>query len=236
MTIDAARLTGLPSIVVALALAGAPAHASAQSRDARPQSRVDVVVGGGLLAGAGLGSKDATLRANSTTPQPYRLFTAVSRFSAAPLFEIRSSVPLNRRLEIEGGLVLTHPELRSAIGNDVENPAALTIVERVDQYFIDARLIVMIDELSLGDRTVPFVEGGGGYLRQLHEGQAVVEHGHLYHLGAGLKHWMVARDRGAIKGAGVRGDARVYVMARGISFGNRPRPRAAISGSFFVSF
>jgi hypothetical protein len=36
---------------------------------------------------------------------------------------------------------------------------------------------------------VPFVLGGGGYLRELHEKNEVIETGREYHAGAGLHLW-----------------------------------------------
>ena len=36
---------------------------------------------------------------------------------------------------------------------------------------------------------MPFVYGGAGYLRELHEGEALVEEGLEYHAGGGIKVW-----------------------------------------------
>jgi hypothetical protein len=83
---------------------------------------------------------------------------------------------------------------------------------------------------------VPFAAAGIGYLRQLHEGLTLVEQGHLYHLGGGLKHWLAVRDRGRIRALGVRTDARLYLLRDGIAFKDRPRPLGAISGSLFIDF
>jgi hypothetical protein len=88
----------------------------------------------------------------------------------------------------------------------------------------------------LGRRTIPFVAGGAGYLRQLHQGRTFIEQGHVYHLGGGIRHWLIARDRGFIKAAGLRADGGVYVFVSGISFDGHPRPQAAASGSVFVAF
>jgi hypothetical protein len=40
-----------------------------------------------------------------------------------------------------------------------------------------------------GGSGVPFVSGGAGYLRELHEGNLLVETGTEYHATAGLKYW-----------------------------------------------
>jgi hypothetical protein len=215
-------------------LAAAPA--AAQTPDTVPAGRVEVAAGGGWLGGSQLGSGDANLRAASTTPTPFRLFSVDSRLAPAPTFDVKAGYALSPRFVVEGGLTLSHPELRASISNDVEAAPPITIAERIDQYGVDAGLVVMIRELAIGGRTVPFVSGGAGYLRQLHEGQTVVEHGHFFHAGGGVKHWLLARARGLLNGAGVRVDARLYLMSGGVAFENRPRPHGAVSGSVFVAF
>ena len=221
-------------LLVMVILLAAPA--SAQTPDLTQTGRVELDAGGGWLGGAQLGSVDANLRAATTTPTPFRLFSVDSRFVAAPTVHVKAGYALSRRFTVEGGLTLGHPELRASISDDVEAAPPITVSERIDQYGIDASLVVMIRELAIGGRTLPFVSAGGGYLRQLHEGQTVVEQGHLFHAGGGLKHWLLARQRGFINGAGVRVDARLYVMSGGIAFEDRPRPRGAVSGSVFLAF
>jgi hypothetical protein len=94
----------------------------------------------------------------------------------------------------------------------------------------------MIDEWRMGRRTVPFAAGGVGYLRQLHEGLTVIEQGHFYHAGGGVKHWLMTRERGRLRAVGLRADARLYLLAEGISFDADPRSHLAISGSVFLAF
>lgn len=202
----------------------------------RPVRRIEVSAGSGLFGGSALGTADANLRANDTTVRPFRLFSSDSRFGAAPLVEVRGGFSFNRRFGTEAVFVFARPELRTSVSGDVEGVPALTIVERVDQYSVEGSLVIMFDELGLGRRTVPFVATGVGYVRQLHEGLTLIEQGHSFHLGGGLKHWLTVRDRGRIRAAGVRADARLYLMARGVSFEDGPRPLGAISGSFFVAF
>jgi hypothetical protein len=40
-----------------------------------------------------------------------------------------------------------------------------------------------------GGRGVPFVSAGGGYIRELHEGNELVETGNEFHATAGVKYW-----------------------------------------------
>jgi hypothetical protein len=202
----------------------------------RPLSRVEVDAGGGLFGGARLGAGDANLRANAQTPQPFRLFTADSRFERAPSVHLRAAVALGRRLAVEGSVSRSRPEIRTSLTADVEGAAPLASIERVDQYVFDVSLVLMLDARRLGPRLVPFVAGGAGYLRQLHEGHTLIEHGHVYHAGGGIKYWLFTRTSGFLRSAGLRGDARVQLLRGGIAFEDRARPHAAISGSVFVGF
>jgi hypothetical protein len=201
-----------------------------------PAGRFEVDAGGGWLGGATLGSRDANLRAPSQSPSSFRLFTVESRIEAAPTFHVKAGFALSRRFGVEGGLTFSHPELRASVSNDAEAAPPITIAERIDQYSVDAGVIIMISELALGSRTLPFATAGAGYLRQLHEGRTVVEQGVVVHAGGGIKHWLLARDQGFISGAGLRMDARLYLMSDGIAFEDRPRSHGAISGGVFVAF
>jgi hypothetical protein len=220
------------SIAVLLLVLAAPAYAQTDP----PIRRLEAEVGGGIFGGGALGSADANLRANAPTLQRYTLFTTDSRFAAAGSMHGRVGFALSSRLAVEGGLVFSHPRIRTSVSGDVEGAAALTVDERIDQYIVEASVLFRLDEIRLGRRTVPFVAGGAGYLRQLHEGLTVIDEGHLYHLGGGMKHWLLARDRGFIRAAGLRADGRLYIISGGVSFDDRPRPHAAASGSFFLAF
>jgi hypothetical protein len=209
--------------------------AAAQGLQAPASRWVEIDAGGGLLGGAALGSVDANLRANERTEQPYRLFTSEQQFDRAGQFHVRAARPWGARWAIEGGVTISHPVLRADVRDDVEGAPAITIVETLDQYVFEGGVAFAIDELRVG-RLRPFITGGAGYLRQLHEGQTVVEHGQLFQAGGGVKYPVVSRASGLIRSAGVRGDARVYLLRGGVQVEDRPRPHAAISGSVFIGF
>ena len=218
-------------LIAALIVVGGCGIAEAQE----PPPRLEAALGGGIFGAAGVSEGNANLRANSTTPDAYRLFTAATEFARAGMLEARASWALTRRYGVEGRFAVMRPELRSSVTADAEGAPAVTVVERVDQYMVDAGVVVVLDELRLGGM-VPFAAAGGGYLRQLHEGRTVVEQGHLYYVGGGAKTALFTRDQGFIRGLGLRADARVNLLARGIEHGGGPRPHAAFSGSVFVRF
>ena len=210
--------------------------AFAQTATDRPVHRFEISVGGGLLGGESLGAADANLRANDRTPQSFRLFATSSDIARAPLWYARVAYSLSRRFLLEGALTKGHPDIRVSVTSDAEDAAAATITETVDQYFIDGSVLIMLDELRIGARLVPYAAAGGGYLRQLHEGHTLVEHGGVYNAGGGVKYWLLNRRSGVVRTAGLRGDARAYLLHGGISFEDRVRLRLAVSGSVFVGF
>jgi hypothetical protein len=209
----------------------------AQSANARQVHRFEVSLGGLWLSGADMGGKVAQLRANRVPPAPFTVFNTSTREEAAPGFDGRIGFWLTRAILVEGGFVYARPPLETRISGDIEGAPALTAAEDIDQYFIDANVVWMIDRFTLWRRIVPFVSGGGGYLRQLHEGRTLVETGQVYHVGGGVRQWLHVADRGWIRGLGVQLEARAYVLAEGVQLADdRPRTHGAFSGAFFVTF
>jgi hypothetical protein len=224
------------AIAAVVVLAASAASAYAQAAVDRPVRRIEADAGAGILGGGGLGSADANLRRNDPVRQTFRLFATSSDVGRAPLWLVRLAFPLSQRFAIEGALTKATTDLRVSATSDFEGAPSITTTETIDQYFFEASVLVMLDELRIGTRAVPFAAAGGGYLRQLHEGQRLVEEGEVYHAGGGIKYWLMTRKAGAVRSAGLRADARAYFLRGGISFDDRPRSHVAISGSVFVGF
>ena len=83
---------------------------------------------------------------------------------------------------------------------------------------------------------VPFAGGGAGYLRQVHEGLALIEDGHVYHLGGGVIRDLVTRAHGIVRAAGLRADARVYFLSGGVSVTDRTTTHGSFTDDLFVRF
>ena len=216
-----------------IALGGA--LAAAQGPADVQRHRFEAAAGGVWLGGASLGAGDAELRGNRVPADEFRLFSADTRAMAAPGFDARVGFWLTRTMAVEGGLVIARPVLRTSITSDVEGAPPLEVEERLDQYFFDGSVVLLLDALRFG-ATVPFVSGGAGYLRQLHEGRTLVESGQVYHAGGGLRHWLRTRRTGRLRGFGVRVDGRLYVLASGVRLEDGPRTHGALSGALFVTF
>jgi hypothetical protein len=231
-----ATLSTIFLLSAAAGVLGASAPAEAQTRrGAAPAHRIEAAVGVGLFGGAELGSTDANLRANSLQSTPYRIFVADAQLSRARAFDVRAGYTVSRRVGVEARFGMHHPELRAALSSDAEGAAPVTAVERLDRYFVDAGVTFAIDALRVGS-LVPFAAGGGGYARQLHEGQTVVDEGRIYYVGGGAKYWLLTRARGAIKSIGIRGAARLNFVDLETSFSDDVQRHGSISASVVVGF
>ena len=83
------------------------------------------------------------------------------------------------------------------------------------------------------ERAGPFLFGGAGYLRELHEDDALVEEGLEYHAGGGIK-WWFGQGRRRV---GVRGEAGISIRDGGFDFGwptHRPDSRRVLFYTFRV--
>jgi hypothetical protein len=191
--------------------------------------RLEVSAGGGYFTGTSFGNATATLRANGQVPQPYSLFTTESVLTGSLAGDLTLGTRINRRWSVEGHFGYSRPSLETSVGEDAEGATAVTVIERIDQFVIDAGVLFRIDEMRV-KRLTPYAAGGAGYLRQLHEGYALIDQGHLYHLGGGVARDLITRTHGIVRAAGLRADARMYFLSGGVV-----NDRTARHGSFTAS-
>jgi hypothetical protein len=217
------------AVLVLLALWPADADAQTWMGSDAPQ-RGSVEISGGVVAFGGfdLGSRNAEETRNiNTGTGSFTLFTADSRVGAAPGAQFRVGVYLSKAISIEAGLQYGRPTLSSRLTSDAEDAPDLTAEETTTRYLVDGSLVLHLTRLSFGGgRAVPFVSGGGGYLRELHEQNEYVETGSEYHATAGLKLWFGRTPR-----VGLRVDAGASIRDGGADFrsGRRTVPTAGFS-------
>ncbi len=108
-------------------------------------------------------------------------------------------------------------------------------VERLDQYLIDGGVVIRLNEFRM-EGWVPFVTAGAGYLRQLHEGLTLSEHGHLFYVGGGVRRVLLLRPKGFFRGLGARGDVRLNILSGGVTVEDKRRNHFSASASVFVVF
>ena len=206
--------------------------ASAQEAPELRDNRVTISAGVTWSGGYDVGTSTAQLRGNATgaTAPPFTLFTADSQLSSATAPELRVGVSVTRRLVIEGGATLSHPRIGVSIAADPESASQELPGEELQQYVFDGGLNWQLP-INLGRRLAPFVTGGAGYLRQLHEDRTFAETGRIYYAGGGARFWLRG-GHDATRPLGLRGEVRMNMRNGGIDFDNNMRTYP--TGSLFL--
>jgi hypothetical protein len=180
-------------LTILLAVVCVPALARAQvvlRNDAPHRGSIEVGGGGTFAGGFDMGSTTADLTTSSPTGR-YDLFTTASKMSSFPGVSARIGYYLARTISIQGDFRYARPELSVELADDAESAADVTATEKASHYVFGGTLVW---DLRDGGKAVPFVSGGAGYLRELHEGNQLVETGVEYHATAGLKYWLGSGD------------------------------------------
>jgi len=218
------------SLVAVLVLLAASA---ARAQTDPPLHRLQLGAGVGFFGGATLGDADASLRTSST--EPYQLFATSSRQAGTMALDLHAAVDLTRRVGVEAHTLFARPDLHTSVTDDAESAPPVDAVERLDQYLIDGGIVVRLNEFRMKS-WVPFATAGAGYLRQLHEGLTLSEHGHLFYFGGGVRRLLRLRPKGLLRGLGARGDIRLDILSDGITVEDKTRKHLSASASLFVVF
>lgn len=205
------------------------APADAQDGPELRANRITINAGVTRADGYDVGTSTADLRGNGTglTPTPFPLFTAASRVSPATAPELRVGLSLTRRFVLEGGASLSHPRIGVSISGDPESASQQLLGEELQQYLFDGGLTWQLP-INTGRRLAPFVTGGAGYLRQLHEDRTFAETGRIYYAGGGARYWLRG-GRGKTRPAGLRGEIRMNMRTRGVDFEDKMRSYPTLS-------
>jgi hypothetical protein len=176
---------------------------------------------------ATVGTTDAT----ETAPNGSRFRLFESKTTLAPVVGVEGSlgVRLTRSIDAELSTSYGSADLQTRVSSDAENAAALSIAESVKQLRLEGSLVLHVARWQLGERAVPFLTAGGGYLRHLHEGRTLAEPGRVYHVGAGLNYRLRRARRAGSRGAGVRIDARALIRSGGVAFDDAAHVAPALS-------
>lgn len=195
-----------------------------------------IEVAGGLrwTGGLSIGSAIAT----ETTPSEsrYSLFAADTTLAASNGLEGSVSVRLSRLVDAGISTSFLKSDLQTHITSDAEGIPDVVASESTTQLAIQSVLAVRLMNWRLGERAIPVVAGGLGYLRHLHEGRTLVETGAVYHVGAGLDYLFKSTDRGLVKTTGLRVDVRAVFRRGAAAFDDEMRVSPALSALLFARF
>jgi hypothetical protein len=199
------------------------------------------MAGGGIWVGkTSLGAVDA----NATTSDggTFRLFATSSELQSMPALEGRAGVRLGPIVSAEGVVSYGPSEVRTDVRFDVEGAPDVTATEPVRQFALEAIVVTEIAGWRVGSRTTPFVSGGVGYIRQVHEEGTLVEEGTIYRAGGGVNYVLRAprsagvqptTGRGTI---GIRADIRAVVRTGGLALTPDASVAPAFGASLFFRF
>ena len=186
-------------------------------------------VGGGIrfVGPEHLGRVDA----NETNPGggPFRLFTADSTLHALIGVEARFGVRVLPALRLEATGSYGASDLNVKLNADVEGAADVTVSERITQFTLEGTAVMELTRWRFGARGMPFLSGGAGYVRALHEDRVLVDEGALWHVGGGVN--LLLRSNSPL---GVRFDARALFQRGVVNDGVHASP--ALGASAFLRF
>jgi hypothetical protein len=217
-----------------VALAAVPGPAAAQTGT----GRFDVSIGGLWNGGYALDANNALETRNQVGGGDFVLFETDSEVTGGSGLEARFGVRFGPTFSVEAGGSWTRASMVTRVSGDFEGAPALDVRADFTQYVIDGALVARLERLAMaGGRVVPFVEAGAGYLRQLHEGNLMVETGVVYHGGGGVFVWLRSRPSGWFDRLGLRVDARVTSRSGGIDVtDDRRRVFPALAASLAMGF
>jgi hypothetical protein len=205
----------------------------ARAQSAVQPGRIEVAVGARRSGGLSIAAGDANETTSSGTT--FRLFTASTTLASATSFEARVGVRITRRLEAQLSGGYGTPQLRISVSNDIENGAAVTSTERLQQFTVRGGAVWSLSPLGRWG-FAPFVAADAGYLRELHEANTLVQSGRMFEIGGGATYPLTSNRSRRLKQIGVRFDARAVLRANGAAFDDSLHVAPALGASLYFRF
>jgi hypothetical protein len=193
---------------------------------------IEIGVGVRRSGALALGSADA----NETTSSggSFRLFRSESRLEEINAVEARIGIRLTPAVQIEATGSYGESDLVVRLSSDVEGIPDVSASEAIQRFTVEGALT--LDVIGQSRRARPFVAIGGGYVRDVHDGQTLVESGAIGYMGGGLNLTLRSSPAAAMKAAGVRLDGRVVFGWRGVGFDDDAHTTYAVGASMFMRF
>jgi hypothetical protein len=195
--------------------------------------RLELAVGAQWTGGSQNGSRDAT--ETDPTASPLHLFSTASELSSAAGVEARVGVRVTRRFDIEAAGTYARPQLRVTATRDAEGASDTTASERLQLFSVSGGIVWALTSRT-DTRTIPFLTGGAGWVRELHENDIFAVAGEQAYVGGGVKQLLRTRDGRRLKALGVRADARAVIRTKALAIDDRTHATIALTASLFVRF
>ncbi len=217
---------------LALVLCAVSSSAAAQATNPGPRFNAGV----GVLWNGRQPVGDKAATETTATGGTSTLFNTSSDLAGAAGVAGRIGVRLTRSLVAEVEAAYLKPQLRIAISGDSESAAAVTAAETIQQFTVGGGVLWYLPGREWSPRFAPFATAGGGYLRQLHEQNTLLETGRYYQFGGGVSTLLVAGRHFHLAGVGVRADVRALIRSKGVAFDGGSKASPAAGASVFVRF
>jgi hypothetical protein len=210
--------------------AASPAAAQvppARPREAPRTGSVELSGGVGFVPAISGESTAAELTRSGESSGGFDLFRAEGELTGGAAGVASLELYVSRTIALEAGLRYSRPHLRYRLSADFEEAPAITAEETLTRYLFTGSLVWHLRAPTRTTRFIPFIRGGGGYLRDLHQGNELVETGAEFHAGAGVKYWFGTAPRRF----GLRADAGVSVTEGGFDFKEDARAQPFVSAA-----
>jgi hypothetical protein len=204
------------------------------ANDAGPGG-LELSAGTAWVGKAAVGTRDATLTGSSG--DRFRLFSTSSELGGATGFNVRLGRHVTSIIEAEVSASYAAPVLTTTITGDAEAASATAVSESITQFTIEGGALVDLMRGPPRSWVLPFVAVGGGYLRQLHEGDTLVQAGKVFYAGGGARIPLVSRGADKrLTQLGVRVDLRALLRSGGVMLDGKSHISPVLSASLFVRF
>ena len=207
----------------------------ASAQIAAPVNRpAKVELGGGITwTGSVTGpSAMAELTANGQSSGGFDLFSTESTLENGAGLGASVAYFVSPTVAVEAGLRYSQPTVTFRLSDDVENASPVSAKETLNRYIFTGSLVWHFRSIGSSSRIVPFVAGGGGYVRDLHESKELLETGGEIHAVGGVKFWL----GGGRRRFGLRGQGGVSVISGAFDFRDSSRALPIASASLLYVF
>lgn len=206
--------------------------AQAQTRPGPAPKRWEF--GGGMRWTTAITFDSADANERDPTGAPFRLFAVDTQLENAFGAQVYIAPRITRSLRLEVTGSYAAPQLSASVTNDVENADDVLIDETITQLAMDVALLYEFHNDRTSRPNVPFIMGGGGFSRELHEGQTLIETGQSFFAGVGVKGYFM---RGQVRRSiGLRFDGRAVFKTNGVTLDDKTHIGAVLTASVFKQF
>lgn len=195
-----------------------------------PQGRVEV--SGGFRGTTAIRFESVPATQTTRGGGTLSVFETRSELAASPGAVVRVGVRATSAWWIESSLAIGATRLATRVTQD-RDVAAVTIREALSQYTVEGRVVRRL--AHGGRRLTPFLGGGGGYIRLLHDDRMLAEDGWSAHGGGGFDYQF---STSALRSArpGLRVDVRGQLLPGDVALDGRSHVVPVFEATLFVRF